>query len=129
MNDRLSARDVCLIGLGGAIGSLLRYLIGDGYAGAFPIPTVFVNISGTCLLAALYANQHNLHPGRRHFYMVGFCGSFTTVSLFSHENWRFLQDGNLPFLALNLAVPVFSAAALGWILIHFLERSAADPPA
>jgi len=46
------------IGLGGAIGSILRYLISQalqGSTGLFPIGTMTVNVIGSLILGALFA--------------------------------------------------------------------------
>ena len=48
------------IGLGGAIGSILRYLISQalqGSTGLFPIGTMTVNVIGSLILGALFAMQ------------------------------------------------------------------------
>ena len=47
---------ILLIGLGGAIGSILRYLISialQGSAGLFPIGTMTVNIIGSFILGEI----------------------------------------------------------------------------
>ena len=51
---------ILLIGLGGAIGSILRYLMSivlQGSAGLFPIGTMTVNIIGSIILGGLFAVQ------------------------------------------------------------------------
>jgi CrcB protein len=112
--------DIVYIGLGGMAGSLLRAWVGSGFEGAFPVPTILINIFGACALALLHARQHRIHAHGRYLYMVGFCGSFTTVSLFSFETLQLIQEGSLPAAFLNLALPVASALLLaGWIVARF----------
>ena len=69
-----------LIALGGAVGSVLRYLIGGAVqrmsAGGFPIGTIFVNVSGCFLIGILVRQFLNmqLSPELRALLIVGFCG-------------------------------------------------------
>ena len=85
MPAKLTPADALYIALGGMLGSLLRWWIGIGFEGEFPVPTLLINILGAAALGVLYASQHRLNPQGKYLYMVGFCGSFTTVSLFSLE--------------------------------------------
>lgn len=119
---RLSLMDIVMIGLGGILGSLLRSWVGSGFEGAFPVPTILVNILGACALAVLHATQHRIHAQGRYLYMVGFCGSFTTVSLFSHETLILAQDGALLMALLNSLVPVGCALALTAWIVARLDR-------
>ena len=88
------------VGLGGALGSMLRYAIGlwlnQPGNGAFPLGTFAVNIVGSFLIALVYglAMQGQLHPNWRLFLTTGFCGGFTTFSTFSYENSQMFQHGD-----------------------------------
>lgn len=120
----LSLRDCLAIAIGGMVGSLLRWWIGLGYMGVFPLPTLAVNLAGACLLVLLHASQHRLHPQGRYLYMVGFCGSFTTVSLFSFETLQLLDSGHWALALLNVILPLGGALLLGALLIGRVERFA-----
>jgi len=105
-------------------GSLLRSWIGTGFEGSFPLPTLFVNILGTAALGVLHASRHRLDPGGRYLYMVGFCGSFTTVSLFSLENLSLLREGRLAPALFHLGLPVLvSLFFVTWIISKVDSRS------
>jgi CrcB protein len=88
-----------LIALGGAAGSLLRYLIGGAVqrmsAGGFPIGTMFVNVSGCFLIGILVRQFLNMQisPELRALLIVGFCGGFTTFSTFSAETLGLIEGG------------------------------------
>ncbi|MEO8579837.1 MAG: fluoride efflux transporter CrcB [Gemmatimonadales bacterium] len=88
-----------LIAVGGAAGSLLRYLVGGAVqrtsAGGFPVGTMFVNVSGCFLIGILLRQFLNmqLSPELRAFLIVGFCGGFTTFSTFSAETVGLIEGG------------------------------------
>src|ERR1700738_2597457 len=88
-----------LIAVGGAAGSLLRYLVGGAVqrtsASGFPVGTMFVNVSGCFLIGILLRQFLNmqLSPELRAFLIVGFCGGFTTFSTFSAETLGLIEGG------------------------------------
>ncbi|MEX0325701.1 MAG: CrcB family protein [Puniceicoccaceae bacterium] len=123
MPQRFTAADILFISLGGTMGSLLRWWIGLGFMGNFPVPTILVNILGAAALGVLHASQHRLHPQGRYLYMVGFCGSFTTISLFSLETLQLFEAGR-PWAALvNLFLPVGIAIVVVVLVIRVVEKS------
>ena len=88
-----------LIALGGAAGSVLRYLVGGAVQHlsprGFPIGTLSVNVLGCLLigiLAQLFLNSQIAAP-MRGLLIVGFCGGFTTFSAFSHETSGLIVGG------------------------------------
>lgn len=88
-----------LIALGGAAGSVLRYLVGGAFQNlshkGFPIGTLAVNVFGCLLigvLARVFLNAQTAGPMRA-LLIVGFCGGFTTFSAFSHETAGLIEGG------------------------------------
>ncbi len=92
-------KTIILVGLGGAIGSVLRYLSGwfasKYFQGSFPISTLVINILGSLLigvfigiLAKYYPENHPL----KFLLIIGFCGGFTTFSSFVVENYNLFQN-------------------------------------
>jgi len=87
------------IGLGGAVGSVLRYLIGGivqrSVGMAFPAGTLAVNVAGCFLIGILAQHYMNMQtsPQMRAALITGFCGGFTTFSAFSLETVGLLRGG------------------------------------
>jgi fluoride exporter len=91
-----------LVGLGSALGGLARWLMSDLLQPApglgFPWGTLWVNTSGSFLIGAYAAlvapgGRGSAGLGQRLFFMTGFCGGYTTFSMFSLEAILFLQAG------------------------------------
>jgi CrcB protein len=91
-----------LIAVGGAAGSVLRYLIGGKVQHlaphGFPLGTLFVNAVGCFLIGVLIRQFMNVqtHNYLRALLMVGFCGGFTTFSAFSMETVGLIEGGEYP---------------------------------
>jgi fluoride exporter len=89
------------VALGGAVGSVIRYLVGlavQNRSGMdFPVGTLVVNISGCLLLGFLihYAlATPAITPELRALLTTGLCGGYTTFSTFSYETVTLIQDGD-----------------------------------
>ena len=73
---------VIAIGLGGALGALIRALTGRWIQSGFPFATLAVNVVGSFLLAGAYAALPLDAEVARAFIGTGFCGALTTFSTF-----------------------------------------------
>src|SRR6266550_9078253 len=88
-----------LIALGGAAGSVLRYMVGGAVQrtsdSGFPVGTMVVNVSGCFIIGVLVRQFLNmqLSPELRALLIVGFCGGFTTFSTFSAETLGLIEGG------------------------------------
>lgn len=113
-----------LIALGGALGSVVRALVGEAIpAGRLPWATIAVNVAGSLLIGALLARFASFSPGetaRAHsFWVIGVCGGFTTFSTFSWQTIDQMQKGNWGAAVANVLVSVvfcLGATWLGWRL-------------
>jgi fluoride exporter len=102
-----------LIGLGGALGAVSRYMVQgwvqDFVGGRFPWGTFVVNISGSFLLGVVFAlamDRAILTPDVRVPLMVGFIGSYTTFSTLMLESWTLVEEGDIVRMLGNLALSV-----------------------
>jgi CrcB protein len=88
-----------VVGAGGFIGAVCRYLIGlipFNEGGAFPIKTFLINIAGSFLIgiiAALAMKTDWLNPRTVLFLKAGICGGFTTFSSFALETGDLIKGG------------------------------------
>ena len=100
--------NVLAVGLGGAIGAVLRYLLGQAIprlAGGFPLGTFCVNIVGCFaigVIVALAGRNSGIDPRL----VTGICGGFTTFSTFSLETVSLMDEGKIPLTLLYLCASV-----------------------
>jgi fluoride exporter len=87
-----------LVGLGGAIGAICRYLL--SYANktnGFPFSTLMINVTGSLIIGVVLAlsnKNYLISDNLKLFLATGICGGFTTFSTFSVENMLMLKSGN-----------------------------------
>lgn len=111
---------VALVALGGAIGSVARYGVGALAAQllgpTFPWGTLFVNLSGSFLIAlvmhvALTGTAISLEM--RIFLTTGIMGGFTTYSSFNYETLALIDQRAYALASLNLAATVVGCLLAG----------------
>ena len=120
--------DVMWVGLGGGLGSLLRWwigrLVGERYHGDFPLGTFLINISGSFLMGYLsvlfQVDWHNRHGTALNAgVLTGVLGGYTTFSSMQLDAAKLAGKrlGVLaaPYLLLSVAVGLL-AALLGGAL-------------
>jgi CrcB protein len=88
-----------LVGAGGALGAVLRYLISlIPVKGAFPTATLVTNVLGAAAIGfvvGLTLGENSLDPRGVLFLKTGVCGGFTTFSTFSLETMNLLEGGKV----------------------------------
>lgn len=111
------------VGAGSALGALARFVCTVVLAAllgpAFPWGTLAVNVLGS-LLIGLYAaltagGRLPAGPAQRQFVTAGFCGGFTTFSIFSLETLLLIERQAFGFAATYVAASVLSWLVSVWI--------------
>jgi CrcB protein len=123
-------KHILLVGLGGFLGSSLRFLIQKYFVthvySSFPYSTLVVNLLGSFLIGiilGLSAKYNVLSTDLRLFLATGFCGGFTTFSAFSNDGLLLLKDGNLYyFFIYTISSVIFGLllAFLGYSLFKII---------
>ena len=95
-------RLLLLVGTGGFLGTVSRFLTSRYFAAyfpsSFPYGTFVVNIVGCFLIGLVYGISEKgdfISSEWRLFLTVGFCGGFTTFSAFAAENLAMLHDSEI----------------------------------
>ena len=115
-----------IVGLGGFFGAILRYWVSgwiqSGFI-SFPFGTLGVNFIGSLLLALMmYTSEYRGVCGEetRVFLTIGVLGSFTTMSTFSFESMKLLEQSEHMLFGLNLVGTItlcLLAVYLGKVLV------------
>ena len=114
---------VLLVGLGGAVGAIMRYLMGGWVhallgSSSFPYGTLAVNVLGCLLIGVLMGvaeTRQALSAEARALLMVGILGGFTTFSTFGYETMALVRAGDVLAGASNAAVHVVFGLAAVWV--------------
>jgi CrcB protein len=122
-----------LVGVGGFIGSILRYAV-SGYVQQwtksvdFPYGTLAANFIGCFVIGLLsqLAETHGVFTAEsRAFVFVGVLGGFTTFSSFGNETMNLLLEGERLLALANITAQVvlgLSAVWLGRVLAYEIWR-------
>lgn len=115
-----------IVGLGGFIGTVLRYLIGVipvKETTTFPIKTFIINIVGAFvigLIATFAAKNSDINPRLILFLKVGLCGGFTTFSTFALETSDLISKGNVitafMYVILSVIIGILMVFTTGLII-------------
>ncbi len=106
------------MGLGGMIGSMLRFGISLTWKGSgFPIGTFIVNIVGCLIMGWVIALTQRNNFFDLHFKLLltaGFCGGFTTFSAFSWEGMQMLLQNKVGMFAIYVAASILFGLLATW---------------
>ena len=109
------------VGVGGFLGSILRYIAAQylktNWPTLFPTGTFLVNLTGSFLIGIIIAATltENLNQQTRLLWATGFCGGFTTFSSFSYEFFALLQEGHTGYAFLYATSSMILGLLLVWL--------------
>jgi len=115
--------NMLIVGAGGFLGSVFRYLISGllqklSPEGVFPLGTLGVNVIG-CLVIGLLAgaaeNLQVLGPQARLFLFLGLLGGFTTFSSFGYETMAMLRGGQVLVAVANVGLHIVVGLFAVWL--------------
>ncbi|MBU9712307.1 fluoride efflux transporter CrcB [Evansella tamaricis] len=112
--------NVLLVGLGGAVGAVARYLLGVGIMKKFPHPPIpiamlVVNVTGSFGLGIFFAIAYGVIPLASYdaplFLLIGigFFGAFTTFSTFSIETIQLINEKLIKKAILYFCLSIFGS--------------------
>jgi fluoride exporter len=112
-------KTIIYIAIGGAIGSVLRYLtsvfVNKYWANQFPLATLITNVLGCLIIGFLIGilEKNNLANSNLKWLLVtGFCGGYTTFSTFGFENYSLFNSNNsllaFGYIALSILLGLFA---------------------
>jgi CrcB protein len=117
-------RNLLLVGLGGAVGAVLRWLISLAIpTQSFPWATLIINITGSFCIGIIFGLviQQQLSDQGRLFLATGLCGGFTTFSAFSLETVGLLQSGKTTAALAYVLASVVIGIAMSWLGIKLIQ--------
>lgn len=102
------------IAIGGALGSVLRYLLsnlmGFYFKSPFPLATISINIIGSFLIGICYyfaKNSEFFNENLKLFLIIGLFGGFTTFSTFSLDIFKLVEQNQLLIAFTYILLSVF----------------------
>lgn len=120
-----TASIIGLIFLGGGLGSISRYFVGEGalkfYKGGFPLGTLIANTLACLVLGiTLYLLKDKVlqNDWIKYLVVIGFCGGFSTFSTFSFDTVKLMQDQFYGIAILNIVISL----ALGIGILFVLAK-------
>ena len=119
---------VLLVGIGGALGSIARYLsgvaVGRVWPSSFPLATMLINITGSLIMGLFIGWLARTTPAwqadARLFFAIGVLGGFTTLSSFSLDTVVLLERGEVAqaavYVTVSIAVSIVALLVGLWLM-------------
>jgi len=121
---------VLLIGFGGFLGTIARYMISgvvnERMGATFPWGTLTVNVSGSLIIGFIMAlnnpdGRSLIEPSTRDFLVIGILGGYTTFSSFSHQTLHLMHQKEWLSAGGNIFLSVVCCLVAVW-LGHVLAK-------
>ena len=118
-----------IIGLGGFIGTIFRFLISSliekSFATSFPIGTLLVNLIG-CFLIGLVSGYFSQKTGDQtqlfFFLTIGILGGFTTFSAIAIDSQLFIENGEILKMLFYITTQTILGITLCLIGYNFMKN-------
>ena len=114
----MDVRLVLLVGLGGAIGSMLRYLATEIIpSNHIPYGTISVNLVGSMLLGIMFgaiAADVIINQNYVLLFGTGVLGAFTTMSAFAMDTVTLSED-ELAKTVIYITITIFGSIGFAWL--------------
>ena len=115
----MSLTTCLVVMLGGALGTLARYLVSVlalPISRDLPWGTIIINVTGSFVIGLFgtLTLAHGRYPASenlRLFVMIGLCGGYTTFSSFSLQTLDLMRSGAMARAAVNIAASVVLCVA------------------
>jgi fluoride exporter len=121
--------NILLVGLGGGLGSVARYLcqrwVSQLYPHSFPYGTLAVNVIGCLLIGIFWAFslKHVTDAAQwKLFLMTGLCGGFTTFSAFTLEGINLLKEQRTGLFFWYVGLSILAGLAATYVGIKLIKQ-------
>jgi len=111
---------ILLVGAGGFVGSVLRYLVYRAVErgvpeARFPLDTLIVNVAGCFAIGVLATRSFGAsETAARHFLVIGVLGGFTTFSTFGFDSYELAREQGLFAVLANVSLQVVLGLGAVW---------------
>ena len=101
MSQSVNVRSISLVSLGGVLGSLLRYTIGELFSNS-RTSTLITNLAGVAIATFLLVLiERRGSTNQRHFWLPGFCAGLTTFSALALYTLQ-PRDGAVIYMSISV---------------------------
>lgn len=119
-------KQILCVGIGGAGGSILRFLVSElfskNYTSTFPLATFSINLIG-CFLIGIFAGFLPIENTNLKLLLItGFCGGFTTFSTFSKETLQLITNGQMSIAILYILLSCILGILAVWAGISLTSK-------